>query len=169
MELYLLRHGEAGKRVPISARDMERALTASGKEEVEEVAEAMAELGFEFDAVVTSPLKRAKDTALIVNEALKRKAEVEVWAELSPEGGRSAFYRRLQKLKADAEVLCVGHEPYLTTAIGEIVREGPDRPGDVRIVLRKGGLARVSVTGFTPKINGELRWLLTPKLIRKMA
>ena len=169
MELYILRHGEAGNRVPIAARDMERALTAAGKEEVEEVGEAMSRLGYEFEVVATSPLKRAKDTALIVNKALKRKRGVEEWEELSPEGSRDAFFRRLQKLKAGSQVLCVGHEPYLTTAIGEIVGGGAAKPGSLRIVLRKGGLARVSITGFSPRISGELRWLLTPKQIRKMA
>ena len=167
--MYILRHGEAGNRVPIAARDMERALTAAGKEEVEEVGEAMSRLGYEFEVVATSPLKRAKDTALIVNKALKRKRGVEEWEELSPEGSRDAFFRRLQKLKAGSQVLCVGHEPYLTTAIGEIVGGGAAKPGSLRIVLRKGGLARVSITGFSPRISGELRWLLTPKQIRKMA
>lgn len=166
MELYILRHGEAGKRVPIAARDTERALTAAGKEEVGEVGEAMSKLGFKFDTVATSPLKRAKDTAMIVNKALNRKGSVEEWQELTPEGSRDAFYRRLQKLKAGSEVLVVGHEPYLTTAINEIAGRG--RSGDVRILLRKAGLARVTVAGFSPRINGELRWLLTPKLIRKM-
>jgi phosphohistidine phosphatase len=164
LELYLLRHGEAGKRIPIAARDMERALTAAGKEEVEDVGDALFKLGLKFDVVAASPLKRAWDTALLVNKAIKRKAQVEEWRELSPEGSRDAFYRRLQKLKAGAEVLCVGHEPYLTTAINEVAGRG-----NVRILLRKGGLARLTVTGFVPKINGELRWLLTPKLIRKIA
>lgn len=169
MEVYLLRHGEAGKRVPVAARDTERALTVVGREEIEEVGEAMASLGFEFDLVVTSPLKRAKETATIVNRALKRKAAVEEWPELSPEGDRMAFYRRLSRLRPGSGVLCVGHEPFLTTAIGEIAGIGDGASTGFRISLKKGGLAKLSVTGLTPKITGELRWLLTPKQIRKMA
>jgi phosphohistidine phosphatase len=169
LELYLLRHGEAGKRIPIAARDMERALTAAGEEEVEVVGASMAKLGLEFDVIATSPLKRAKDTAIIVNRAMKRRPDVEVWQELSPEGRKDAFYRRLQKLRAGSQVLCVGHEPYLTTAINEIAGRGTEKSGGLRIVLRKAGLARLTVTGFSPRISGELRWLLTPKTIRKMA
>ena len=167
MELYLLRHGEAGKRVPASAMDMERSLTAAGKEEVEEIGEGMSALGLKLDVVASSPLKRAEDTAVMVNRALKRKADVEVWPELSPEGGRDALFRRLQKLKRDSEVLCVGHEPFLTDLVSEIVGGG-GRAGGIRMVLRKGGLVRVTVTGFAPRINGELRWLLTPKLMKKL-
>lgn len=129
----------------------------------------MAEFGLKFDSVVTSPLKRAKDTALIVNKAMKRKGRVEEWAELSPEGSRDAFYLRLSKLKPASTVLCVGHEPYLTMALGDIIGRGIGRDGGPRIALRKAGMARLTVTGFTPKASGELRWLLTPKLIRNLA
>ena len=168
MELYLLRHGEAGKRVPVSARDMERALTAAGKEEIEEVGEAMSELGLKFDLIATSPLRRAKDTALLVNKALGRKGAPEEWPELSPEGSREAFYRKLGKVRSLSSVLCVGHEPYLTALISEIAGSREKGSG-FRMVLMKGGLARVSLTGLTPRVNGELRWLLTPKQIRRMA
>jgi len=166
MELYLLRHGEAGKRLPVSARDTERELTEAGREEIKEVGEGLVGLGLKFDVVASSPLKRAKETAAIVNRELKRKAPVEEWSELSPEGSRDVLYRRLGKLRAGTSVLCVGHEPYLTMAIAELAGSGLGV--GVRIVLKKGGLAKLSLTGGG-KPTGELRWLLTPKQIRKMA
>ncbi|MDG6983067.1 MAG: phosphohistidine phosphatase SixA [Nitrososphaerota archaeon] len=168
MELYLLRHGEAGTRVP-TARDSERALTASGKEEIEKVAKSLASQKYVFDVVASSPLKRAKDTASIVNKALKRKGDVEEWHELSPEGSKAAFFKRLSKLRPTAAVLCVGHEPYLTTTIGEVVGMGGERLPGSRIVLRKGGMAKLVVVRFTPKVSGELRWLLTPKQLKRLA
>jgi phosphohistidine phosphatase len=169
MEVYLLRHGEAGKRMVVAEKDSERGLTEAGRREVREVGESMAGINLKFDVVATSPLKRAKETASIVNRALKRKGEVEEWPELAPEGSREALYRRLGRQRADVSVLLVGHEPYLTTAINELATKG--HPGDsgMRIVLKKGGLARLSVGGSGIKLSGELRWLLSPKLIRKMA
>jgi len=169
MEIYLLRHGEAGKRAAAPAKDQERALTALGRREIEEIGEAMAKRGYKFDAVLTSPLKRAKETAAIVTRTLKRKTTLEEWPELSPEGNRDAFYRKLAKIRPGSSVLVVGHEPYLTTAIGEIVGRGGEGQAGMRIVLKKGGLAKLYVTGFTPRVTGELRWLLTPKQIRKLA
>jgi len=169
VELYLMRHGEAGKRIPVAAKDTVRALTAAGRNEVEEVGKAMAKLGYTFDVVATSPLKRAKETASIVSDALNRKNRVEEWSELSPEGSRSALYRRLTSVRPGSKVLCVGHEPYLTIAMGEITGRGSDGSAGFRISLKKGGLAKLLVTGFNPRISGELRWLLTPKQIRRMA
>lgn len=169
MELYLMRHGEAGKRIPVAAKDSTRALTAAGRQEIEEVGKAMAKLGYRFDVVVTSPLRRAKETASLIGEAMNTKTRVEEWAELSPEGSRSAFYRRLSGIRPGSKVLCVGHEPYLTIAMGEIAGRGEEDSGGFRISLKKGGLAKLLVMGFNPDITGELRWLLTPKQIRRMA
>jgi phosphohistidine phosphatase len=169
MELYLMRHGEAGKRIPVAARDSARALTAAGRQEIEGVGKAMEKLGYRFDVVATSPLKRAKETASIVSEALNRKNRVEEWSELSPEGSRSALYQRLTSVRPGSKVLCVGHEPYLTIAMGEISGRGGDGSAGFRISLKKGGVAKLLVTGFNPRISGELRWLLTPKQIRRMA
>jgi phosphohistidine phosphatase len=99
---------------------------------------------------------------------MNRKSSVEEWSELSPGGSREALYRRLAKLKPDSSVLCVGHEPYLTTLIGEIASRGSKGEG-VRIILKKSGIAKLSVTSFSPRVSGELRWLLTPKQVKRMA
>jgi phosphohistidine phosphatase len=62
-------------------------------------------------------------------------------------------------------VLVVGHEPYLSTMVSEIVFDS----GNGRIVMKKAGLAKITVASFQPKIKGELRWLLTPKHLKKVA
>jgi phosphohistidine phosphatase len=165
MGLYVLRHGDAGKRLPAGSKDSERALTVTGKQEVEKVAEALQDLGIKFDFVATSPLKRAYQTAEIVANGLKvKKGKMEGWDELKPEGKRPELYRRLSQFKQQSSVLVVGHEPYLSTMIREIVFGN----GAGNIVLKKAGLARVEVTSFQPNIKAELRWLLTPKLLKNM-
>lgn len=165
MELFILRHAEAGKRLPAQARDAERSLTAEGKEELEEVARAISRLKIKPDYIVSSPLMRSRETAGIVAKALRGRDKVEIWDELKPEGSKQAFYSRLSKLKPESSVLCVGHEPYLTQAINEIM----GHQGNSRIVLRKCGLARISIKAFIPKAEGEMRWLLTPRLLKRMS
>jgi phosphohistidine phosphatase len=166
MELYILRHGEAGKRLPTGSRDSERALTVTGKEEVEEVAMALVQLGIKFDFIATSPLKRSSQTAGIVAKTLKiKKGGMEDWGELKPEGKRADLYSKLSQFKPESSVLVVGHEPYLSTMISEVAFGS----GSGSIVLKKAGLAKLVVTSFQPRIKGDLRWLLTPKHLKKVA
>jgi phosphohistidine phosphatase len=166
VELYILRHGEAGKRIAAGSKDSQRQLTVTGQEEVQQVAKALAVLDVRFDFVATSPLKRAYQTAQIVATVLKvKKGRVEEWNELKPEGSKLALYRKLSQFKRESSILIVGHEPYLSIMISEIALGG--RTG--AIVVKKAGLAKIAVASFHPKIEGELRWLLTPKHLKKMA
>ncbi len=164
MELFILRHGEAGKRVPAASGDMERSLTVSGREEVEQVAESLTELGIKFDVIAASPLKRASETARIVAKVFKKDRIVELWDELKPEEETRGLYRRLAKQKADASVLLVGHEPYLSSMISELIGGGLR----ARIALKKAGFARVEISTLNPP-SGELRWLLTPRLVKRVS
>jgi hypothetical protein len=36
------------------------------------------------------------------------------------------------------------------------------------IVLKKAGLAKIRITSLIPEISGELRWLLTPRLLKRL-
>ena len=97
MELVILRHGEAGKRIAASSRDLERQLTVAGKEEVVDAARAMKGIGLEFDVIGTSPLRRARQTAEITARVMGLKKALEVWDELKPEGESKDLYGRLSR------------------------------------------------------------------------
>jgi len=163
MELYILRHGEAGTRVSIALKDSERALTLAGRKEVVGVSKCLHDLDLKIDKIITSPLKRAHETAQIVSEELENQ-NLEDWNELKPEGSRSDLYKRLAKFKQDSVLLICGHEPYLSTMISELIGGN----GVTKISLKKCGIARVRVNKFVPKASGELRWLLTPRILKEM-
>jgi len=98
-----------------------------------------------------------------VAKSLKYKGKIEEIDSLKPEGSRLDFYSVLSKLKQDSVILVVGHEPYLSEMIGEAISQS-----SCRINLKKAGLARIKVISTLPKIKGELRWLLTPKHLKKI-
>lgn len=164
VDLYVLRHGEAGKRLAAGAKDSERALTVAGEKEVEEIAGAIATLGVKPDLVATSPLARARQTAVIVAKRLKIKNKLQDWDELKPEGSRMKLYERLARMKPEASVMVVGHEPYLSSLVSELAFDGQRG----RVVMKKASLARVAVASFRPRPRGELRWLLTPKVMKRI-
>lgn len=163
MDLFILRHGEAGKRSP-AAGDFKRPLTVEGKKEIEEISNVFRALQIELDNILTSPLVRAKQTAEIVARTVKYKCKIEELESLKPEGSRLQFYSTLSRLKQDSQVLVVGHEPYLSELVSEAISQS-----DCRIDLKKAGLARIRVMSTLPKIRGELRWLLTPKQLKKLS
>ncbi|HZE77349.1 MAG TPA: phosphohistidine phosphatase SixA [Nitrososphaeraceae archaeon] len=174
MDLFILRHGEAGKKLTASKnKDSERPLTVSGQKEVADISNSLKDLGIKFDFIISSPLKRAHQTAAIVAKTFKKEKQMENWNELKPEGSRQELYRKLAsptQFKRYSSVLIVGHEPYLTDMISDIISDGKDGKGEGgSFVLKKAGLARIGITSSTPpNLHGELKWLLTPKHMRKM-
>ncbi|MBX8639439.1 MAG: phosphohistidine phosphatase SixA [Thermoplasmata archaeon] len=163
MEMFIMRHGEAGKRLSVSKKDSERPLTVPGRKEIEEIYSCIRRRKYRFDIIAASPLKRAHETAALIGSRM-RSASVEDWEELRPEGSRAVLYARLSKLNRSSRILIVGHEPYLSSMIGDIICN----TCSCRISLKKTGLAKISVASFTPKIEGRLRWLLTPGQIKRM-
>jgi phosphohistidine phosphatase len=121
----------------------------------------------------------------------KRKSKtIQVWNDLAPEGDIAIIYKNLAKFQYDSKILIVGHEPFLTKMAAEIVSSSssPDARrrlegsisgsnsnlrysiDDYRsIVLKRSGLVRISITSMNPKLKGELRWLLTPMLLKAIS
>jgi len=163
VDLYIVRHGESGRSIANLKRDIERALTSEGRKEVEDIADSIQKLGVEFDEIASSPLPRAKETAQIIARRQK-KAKFLVWDELRPEGDRQAMLARLAKKGHESEVLLVGHEPYLTSVVADLIGA---RVGT--ILLKKAGLVRIRVTSFAPSAEGELRWLLSPRVLKAIS
>lgn len=180
MDLYLLRHGDAGKGV-ISGGVSDAALTESGKKEIAIIARSLKALNLRISAILTSPLKRAVQTAKILAKGLGIENKILVCGELVPEGRRSELSDRLHHFPQESSVLIVGHEPYLTKLICEVIFQG-NKPTTLTtstkirrgvgvgveggIILKKAGLAKIRLTSMTPHIIGELRWLVTPRIMK---
>jgi phosphohistidine phosphatase SixA len=62
MEIYLMQHGEAYAK----DRDPERSLTPNGEDQIHSSGKALRKLGVDVDLIVSSPKKRARQTAEIV-------------------------------------------------------------------------------------------------------
>jgi len=74
MQLYLMRHAIAHELGADGSRtDAGRTLTTEGRANTRAAAQAMRRLELDFDAIWTSPLVRARQTAEIVAEVLKKK------------------------------------------------------------------------------------------------
>lgn len=163
MDLFILRHGDAGRSSVTVKDDSKRSLTVEGEKEIKDISKGIKGLGIEFDYIFTSPLLRAKQTAELVSKIVVPTNQIKELDELKPEGSKLQLYHKLSNLKQDSSVLIVGHEPYLSELIGEAISSGK-----CQIDLKKAGFARIRVTTVLPKLKGELRWLFTSKHLKRM-
>jgi phosphohistidine phosphatase len=156
--IYFLRHGVAAKRSDWSEDDDLRPLTDDGKAAMARAAVALTRLGIAPDAIVTSPLTRARQTAAIVGEALGVADKVVDDARLAHGFDRAA----LAAIVADhvgpeaGEIMVVGHEPEFSATIGELT--------GAAVACKKGSLTRVDVADRRT-LSGVLVWLLQPKVL----
>lgn len=123
MNLFILRHGIAVERDPVSfPDDSRRPLTLKGEERLRMICEAIQAMELTFDHILSSPYRRASQTAEIVASALGLKKALEFRDELTVEGDPKALVRYVNQLQpAPENVLLVGHEPYLSGLISQLI------------------------------------------------
>jgi phosphohistidine phosphatase len=93
---------------------------------------------------------------------------ISICNELVPEGNRSKLYDLLNQYTRESTILMVGHQPYLTNIICDMIFQ--KRVNQVgRINLKKAGLAKIRVISLIPNTSGELRWLVTPRILKSLA
>jgi phosphohistidine phosphatase len=143
MRLLIIRHAIAADGMP----DAERPLTPKGRRRMRRAADGLKELVPELDAIATSGLVRARQTAEIV--AKRYSMEPEVLELLQPEAPMERLVEWFNH--SEHEVLAVvGHEPGLSTLVKRLTGS--------QVTLGKGGACLVD--------GQTLEWLLTPKQLR---
>jgi phosphohistidine phosphatase len=153
-QLWFLRHGDAE---PHGSRpDAERRLTEKGERQSRAAGAAMAKLGLEFEAVLTSPRVRALDTAKLACKELGG-GEPTVHEPLSGGFDRNDLDELLAGFDDEASVLIVGHEPDFSEAIRDLAGG--------RVDMKKGGVAGLRIE----RRAGELVALLRPADLRRIA
>ena len=161
--LLLLRHAIAEE--PTSERrDEERRLTAEGKRKLREVVAGMQALELPVEAILTSPLRRTQETALIVAEGYPR-APVEEVAALAPGGDHGAVLKALASHGDRAAIVLVGHQPDLGE-LASVLLTGT--PGLVPLPFKKAGLAGIVVAALPPRAAGVLEFFLAPGHLRRI-
>ena len=70
MIVYFLRHANAGNHLANLKKDEKRALDKEGIEQCGYVGRALAALDVQVDTLISSPLKRATQTAALVGNEL---------------------------------------------------------------------------------------------------
>lgn len=151
MTIYFLRHGHADWP-HWEGSDDDRPLTLEGQKEMRQIGDFLAKLELKPDAILSSPLPRARQTAEFAAKSLGLKVTIE--ESLAP-GLDGRKLRDLLKARDVKKLMLVGHEPDFSSAIMTLT-------GGV-VKLSKAGLARVDLHGGA---NGHLVWLVSPRFAK---
>jgi len=164
MILYLVRHAIAIDRQDWKKPDAERPLTEKGIGRMKENAKGMKHLGAKPDVILTSPCRRAYDTAQIIGRELKMRDRVSVSRSLQPDGNPQELLDYLTEKRSDwKSVMLVGHEPYLSTWLAHLIGCASSA-----IHFKKGGLAVVEVDARASRIRAQLHAVIPPRLLRSL-
>ena len=150
MELYFLRHGRSVSRADWAEDDGQRPLTEDGRLDMAREVATLARFGLRPDLIVTSPLRRARQTAEIVAAGLEASDRLIDDDRLAQGFGPKRLRKVLRAHKEARHIMLVGHEPDFSATIGKLTGG--------RVLCSKGGLARVDIADIEDR-HGELVWL----------
>ena len=162
--VMLLRHAIAEEQSS-SGRDDDRRLTGEGKRKLREVVAGMRALDLPVDLVLSSPLRRAVETAEIVIDAYEAKPQMQITPALAPGAGPDAVIAALADVGRPSGMVLVGHEPDLA-ALASTLLVGT--PGLLHMGFRKAGLAGIMVAALPPRAAGALEFFMTPQQLRRI-
>ena len=160
MILYLMRHADAGAFRSNPLLDAKRGLVKEGKEQCMLMARVLTSFKVQVDVIVSSPLKRALQTAQFVGTELGYDAKVEIAPALAPSASYADFQALMARYAGREGVLAVGHNPNLFQFLGRMITGN----GGAAIRMRKGSIARIDMDRHPPR----LQWLVDPRIARAL-
>lgn len=158
MQVLIVRHAIAVERGTPGVSEAARPLTPRGRKRFAEAARGLRTLLPPPDALLSSPLKRARQTAALLVRSFEG-----VSVRLAPELAQGHTAPVLKLLRAQGlkkRVALVGHEPYLSSLIAQLLHARASQAFE----LRKGGAALLEWDGTTRA--ARLVWLLPPRVLR---
>jgi phosphohistidine phosphatase len=159
MIVYFLRHASAGQKRANPVQDEKRPLDKEGIEQCRYVGRLLYALDTHVDLILSSPLRRATQSAAVVANEIAYEQKIELTPALKPAASYDAFRELLHGVGDIEAVMVVGHNPSLSRFLSLTITRGLS---ETAADMKKGSVARVDVG---PR-RSALQWLVTPRLVR---
>jgi len=124
------------------------------------MARVLSAFKVQVDVIVSSPLKRALQTAQFVGTEMGYEAKVEISPALGLDASYADFQQLLAKYADREGVLMVAHNPNCFQFLGRLITGN----GGASIRMRKGSVARIDLDRHPP----QLQWLIDPRMARTL-
>ncbi|HEY9127807.1 MAG TPA: phosphohistidine phosphatase SixA, partial [Acidobacteriaceae bacterium] len=162
MNLYIMRHADAGVSRENPILDVKRGLVKEGKQQCMLMAGVLAALKAQIDVIISSPLKRARQTAQFVATELGFEQPILISEALAPDSDFAAFQQLIHEHERREGVLVVGHNPTIHQFAARLVSGNGNPSGGGSIRMRKGSIARIDMS----RRPAQLQWLVDPRMAR---
>lgn len=156
VEIYLLRHADAGDPTTFRGDDAQRPLSDKGRRQASSMGRFLNRRGFHPDVIVSSPKMRARQTAELVAAALDTPVALD--ERLGGPLDLDALGEVVAAAAGKRRVLLVGHDPEFSELAAELI-------GASGLQLKKGTLARIDTPIPLAPNGGVLRWLIPSDLV----
>jgi len=165
MDCVFFRHGIAVEREDWTGAERRRPLTEKGRGKTRQSGKGLLTMRLVPTHIFSSPLTRARQTAIILQALLEQSIPIRITVTLKPEADPQALCSLLATLPPDSAVWCIGHEPHLSATAG-LLLTGASCPG---FSLKKAGACLVHVETHARPGTGRLGWWLTASQLRALA
>jgi phosphohistidine phosphatase len=139
--------------------DSDRELTTEGRRRLRETLKALANAEVNPSLILTSPFKRAAQTAEIARGVFKTKAELLRTKALIPSSTPEQVWDEIRLHRGEPELMLVGHEPLFSELAAYLLGTR-----ELRIDFKKGAVLRLDLEGFGAQPKGTLRWFFVARL-----
>lgn len=159
MELYLMQHAEALSE----QEDPERSLSQQGQRNAAQAGRALAALGIKFSRIISSPKKRALQTATsVAKETGFPEEKIEILKVLEPLVRPDEIIAQLAQMGLEGPTLLVGHLPSLADLVCYLMESSG------KLSFSMAGVGCMDVREWE-KGGASMLWYLTPEHLALIA
>ena len=158
-EILLLRHAKSDH--PAGMTDRARPLTGRGQRSAHAIGRAISDFGATPDLILTSPARRAADTAALARDGGGWSAPIITVEDFYGTGVTTVLTALADQTSVD-RILAVGHEPTWSATVSALIGGGA-------VHMVTAAVACVETVLPAAPGSGWLRWMLHPRLFTDRA
>ncbi len=163
--IWIMRHAKSDWSHPDLA-DFDRPINKRGRFDAPLMGQWMGTLAHRPDLIVSSPARRARQTAELVAKALPFSEELQFWEDLYP-GSAEITIAAIRELSEELKsILIIGHNPNMEALASTLTAGGALRlkvPTAAVIMLT----ADIGSWAALSDERAELQGMVTPKMLRR--